>query len=80
MSFERMKSDIAVAMAGRVAEEIIFGHDKVTSGAMSDIKMATSQEVETPKQIAHLMNKKENYDILENKINDVKSYILGKIS
>ena len=30
--------------------------------------MATSQEVETPKQIEHLMNKKENYDILENKI------------
>ena len=42
--------------------------------------MSTSQEVEIPKQIAHLMNKKENYDILENKINDVKNYILGKIS
>ena len=47
---------------------------------LETIKMATSQEVETPKQIAHLMNKKENYDILENKINDVKNYILGKIS
>ena len=42
--------------------------------------MATSQEVETLKQIAHLMDKKENYDILENKIKDVKSYILEKIS
>jgi len=38
---EKMKADMAVAMGGRVAEEIIFGYDKVTSGASSDIKMAT---------------------------------------
>ena len=38
---EKMYSDIAVAMGGRIAEEIIFGHDKVTSGASSDIEMAT---------------------------------------
>ncbi len=37
----QMEADIAVALAGRVAEEIIFGRDKVTSGASSDIKMAT---------------------------------------
>ena len=47
---------------------------------LETIKMATSQEVDIPKQIAHLMDKKENYDILENRINDVKSYILSKIS
>jgi len=41
LSKDKMEADIAVAMAGRVAEEIIFGFDKVTSGASSDIKMAT---------------------------------------
>ena len=35
---EQMESSIAVYMAGRVAEEIIFGRNKVTSGASSDIK------------------------------------------
>ncbi len=38
---EKMHADLAVAMGGRVAEEVIFGHDKVTSGASSDIQMAT---------------------------------------
>ena len=31
-----------------------------------------------PKQIAHLMDKKEKYDILENNVNDIKNYILNK--
>jgi len=38
----RLKADLAVAMGGRIAEEEIFGHDMVTSGAASDIQMATS--------------------------------------
>tara|TARA_Y100000389_G_C17444072_1_gene510466 strand:+ start:88 stop:2007 length:1920 start_codon:yes stop_codon:yes gene_type:complete len=38
---EKMFADITVAMGGRVAEELIFGESKVTSGASSDIEMAT---------------------------------------
>jgi cell division protease FtsH len=35
--------ELTMAMGGRVAEEIIFGADKVSNGASGDIKMATNQ-------------------------------------
>ncbi|MHB8883460.1 MAG: ATP-dependent zinc metalloprotease FtsH, partial [Methylovirgula sp.] len=41
MSYEQMTSRLAVLMGGRVSEEIVFGKDKVTSGAQSDIEQAT---------------------------------------
>jgi cell division protease FtsH len=36
-----MYANLAVSMGGRVAEEVIFGYDKVSSGASSDISYAT---------------------------------------
>ena len=41
LSREKLMADITVAMGGRIAEELVFGADKVTSGASSDIQMAT---------------------------------------
>ncbi|MHB2166837.1 ATP-dependent zinc metalloprotease FtsH [Alsobacter sp. R-9] len=41
MSYEQMTSRLAIMMGGRVAEEIVFGPEKVTSGAASDIEQAT---------------------------------------
>ncbi|WP_428027512.1 ATP-dependent zinc metalloprotease FtsH [Altererythrobacter sp.] len=38
---DKMHANLAVSMGGRVAEEIIFGHDKVSSGASGDIQYAT---------------------------------------
>jgi cell division protease FtsH len=41
MKYKEFTSQLAVAMGGRVAEEITFGKDNVTSGASSDIQQAT---------------------------------------
>jgi cell division protease FtsH len=38
---DKMYANLAVSMGGRVAEELIFGYDKVSSGASSDIQYAT---------------------------------------
>lgn len=42
MSLEKLEADLSVAMGGRVAEELIFGPNKVTTGASSDISQATN--------------------------------------
>ncbi|MBV9418646.1 MAG: cell division protein FtsH, partial [Alphaproteobacteria bacterium] len=38
---QKMLADLCVAFGGRIAEELIFGHEKVTTGASSDIEQAT---------------------------------------
>ncbi|MEP7004397.1 MAG: cell division protein FtsH, partial [Sphingomonas bacterium] len=38
---DKMYADLATVMGGRVAEQLIFGYDKVSSGASGDIKQAT---------------------------------------
>ena len=41
VSRAKLLTDITVAMAGRAAEEIIFGADHVTTGAEADFRAAT---------------------------------------
>jgi cell division protease FtsH len=38
---QKMLADLCVAFGGRLAEEMVFGHEKVTTGAQSDIEQAT---------------------------------------
>jgi cell division protease FtsH len=38
---QKLYADLCVAYGGRLAEELVFGHENVTTGALSDIEMAT---------------------------------------
>ena len=38
---DKIFADLRVACGGRIAEDLIFGEDKITTGASSDIRMAT---------------------------------------
>lgn len=41
MSRQRLMDDLAVAMGGRVSEEMVFGKERVTTGASCDFQFAT---------------------------------------
>jgi cell division protease FtsH len=41
VSKEKLFADLIIGMGGRAAEEIVYGHDKITSGASSDIQFVT---------------------------------------
>lgn len=41
MAVDKLMADLRVACGGRIAEELIFGPEKITTGASSDIRMAT---------------------------------------
>lgn len=41
MTIAEVRANLAVALAGRAAEEVFFGPDKITTGAESDIASAT---------------------------------------
>jgi cell division protease FtsH len=42
MKYKEYTSQLAVAMGGRIAEELVFGKENITSGAVGDIQQATS--------------------------------------
>lgn len=74
ISRAKLHDDLIVAMGGRVAEEIIFGHDKVTTGASSDIEQAT--------RMARAMVTKwglsEKVGTIDYSEDDSKQYSIGK--
>ena len=45
---------------------------------LETIKKATGKDIKTPNQFLNILDKKEKYDILENKVSEVKKYILEK--
>lgn len=43
IAYDKLMDNLVVGMGGRIAEEMIFGKEKITTGASSDIQMVTNQ-------------------------------------
>ena len=78
--------DPHTATAVGASKKIINNSDTIILGTahpykfLETIKKATGKEIKPPKQFTNLLDKKEKYDILENKVLEVKNYILEKLS
>jgi len=62
-----MENSIKIALAGRAAEELIFGEDNITTGASNDLEKATGTLLNMVRRFG--MNSKSgllNYDVLYN--------------
>ena len=46
---------------------------------LETVKLATGKEIDPPSQLSSILDKKENYDILENKVLNIKNYIIEKL-
>lgn len=73
---EYLQNRLVVLMGGRCAEELIFGKDKITTGASSDIMMAT----ELASDMVSYFGFNENIGPINTKNNyiDINSYDVGK--
>ena len=47
---------------------------------LETVKKATGIEITSPSQLSNIIDKEERFDIIENNISKIKSYILGKTS
>lgn len=75
-----MENNIKIALAGRAAEEIVFGHDNITTGAANDIEKATQVILNMLKTFG--MDSKVgllNYDVLhQNGISGAHDHIVDQ--
>ena len=47
---------------------------------LETIKLAIGKNVEPPKQFSNLSKKVEKFEIIDNKLNDIKKYIIEKLN